>query len=227
MRARIIGASGLLRGARSARFRTACGAACLAAAVLALGGCAAVLVGGAATGAVMANDRRPPEVVLGDERVELTVGNRLAKASGDQAHVNVTSYNYTVLLTGEVPDAKSKEDAQKIASEVERVKGVVNELQVAGISSLAARGNDTYLTGRVKAAFVAAQKFSATHVKVVSEAGVVYLLGLVTRAEADTATDLARGIGGVQKVVRIFEYVQAPSSAQSAQSPQSSAPASR
>jgi osmotically-inducible protein OsmY len=227
MRARIIGASGLLRGARSARFRTACGAACLAAAVLALGGCAAVLVGGAATGAVMANDRRPTEVVLGDERVELTVGNRLAKASGDQAHVNVTSYNYTVLLTGEVPDAKSKEDAQKIASEVERVKGVVNELQVAGISSLAARGNDTYLTGRVKAAFVAAQKFSATHVKVVSEAGVVYLLGLVTRAEADTATDLARGIGGVQKVVRIFEYVQAPSSAQSAQSPQSSAPASR
>jgi osmotically-inducible protein OsmY len=181
--------------------------ACFAAASLLLSGCAAVVVGGATTGALVANDRRPTEVVLGDERVELTAGNRLAKALGDNAHVNITSYNYTVLLTGEVPDAKAKESAEKVASEVERVKGVVNELQVAGISSLAARGNDTYLTGRVKAAFVAAQKFSATHVKVVTEAGVVYLLGLVNRQEADEATELARGIGGVSKVVRVFEYL--------------------
>lgn len=184
-------------------------AACLGASVL-LSGCAALLVGGATTGAVVANDRRPGEVVLGDERVEITAGGRLAKAFGDTVHINITSYNYTVLLTGEVPDAAAKEQAGKIASEVERVKGVVNELQVAGMSSLAARGNDTYLTGRVKAAFVAAQKFSATHVKVVTEAGVVYLLGLVTRTEADEATELTRSIGGVQKVVRVFEYVVAP-----------------
>jgi osmotically-inducible protein OsmY len=182
--------------------------ACLiAASLVLLSGCAAVMVGGATTGALVANDRRPAEVVLGDERVELTAGNRLAKVLGDKSHVNITSYNYTILLTGEVPDAKAKEDAEKVASEVERVKGVVNELQVAGISSFAARGNDTYLTGRVKAAFVSAQKFSATHVKVVTEAGVVYLLGLVNRQEADEATELARGIGGVQKVVRVFEYL--------------------
>jgi osmotically-inducible protein OsmY len=172
-----------------------------------LSGCAALVVGGATTGAVVANDRRPSEVVLGDERVELTAGNRLAKAFGDKAHINVTSYNYTVLLTGEVPDEAAKAQAEKLTGEVERVKGVVNELKVAGISSLAARGNDTYLTGRVKAAFVAAQKFSATHVKVVSENSVVYLLGIVSKPEAEAATDIARGIGGVQKVVRVFEYL--------------------
>jgi osmotically-inducible protein OsmY len=181
--------------------------ACLAAGAMGLSGCVPLIVGGATTGAVVANDRRPTEVVLGDERVELTAGNRLAKAFGDRAHINVTSYNYTVLLTGEVPDENAKREAEKIASEVERVKGVVNELQVAGISSLAARGNDTYLTGRVKAAFVSGQKFSATHVKVVTEAGVVYLLGLVNKAEADAATEAARGIGGVSKVVRVFEYL--------------------
>jgi osmotically-inducible protein OsmY len=172
-----------------------------------LSGCAALVVGGATTGAVVANDRRPSEVVLGDERVELTAGNRLAKAFGDKAHINVTSYNYTVLLTGEVPDEAAKAQAEKLTAQVERVKGVVNELHVAGISSLAARGNDTYLTGRVKAAFVAAQKFSATHVKVVSENSVVYLLGIVSKPEAEAATDIARGIGGVQKVVRVFEYL--------------------
>lgn len=179
------------------------------ASTLFLSGCAALVVGGATTGAVVANDRRPTEVVLGDERVELTANTRLGKVFGDNVHINVTSFNYTVLLTGEVPDAAAKEQAGKVASEVERVKGVVNELQVAGISTLGARGNDTYLTGRVKAAFVTAQKFSATHVKVVTEAGVVYLMGLVTRAEADDATELSRSIGGVQKVVRVFEYLNA------------------
>lgn len=179
------------------------------ASTLLLSGCAALVVGGATTGAVVANDRRPTEVVLGDERVELTANTRLGKVFGDNVHINVTSFNYTVLLTGEVPDAAAKEQAGKVASEVERVKGVVNELQVAGISTLGARGNDTYLTGRVKAAFVTAQKFSATHVKVVTEAGVVYLMGLVTRAEADDATELSRSIGGVQKVVRVFEYLNA------------------
>jgi osmotically-inducible protein OsmY len=178
--------------------------------VLLLGGCVpALLVGGATGGALVANDRRPPEVVLGDERVELTANNRLGERFGDKVHVNVTSFNYSVLLTGEVPDARTREDAEKLVAGVERVKGVVNELQVAGMTSLASRGNDTYLTGRVKAAFVAAQKFSATHVKVVTENGVVYLLGLVTRKEADDATDIARTIAGVQKVVRVFEYLPA------------------
>ncbi len=181
------------------------------AALFLLAGCLEALVVGGATGAaVVANDRRAAEVVLGDERVELTASNRLSQAFGDRAHINVTSYNYTVLLTGEVPDEKAKQEAERIASQVERVKAVVNELQVAGVSSLASRGNDTYLTGRVKAAFVAAQKFSPNYVKVVTEAGVVYLMGLVSRGEADDATEIARSISGVRKVVRVFEYITAP-----------------
>ena len=181
---------------------------------LLLSGCfPALVVGGATTGAVVPNDRRPAEVVLGDERVELTAGNRLGQAMGERTHINITSFNYSVLLTGEVPDEKSRDEAEKITAQVERVKGVVNELQVAGISSLAARGNDTYLTGRVKTAFVSSQKFSATHVKVVTEAGIVYLLGLVSRQEADDATEITRGISGVRKVVRVFEYTAPAASA--------------
>ncbi len=183
----------------------------LAALTLTLCGCVpvvpAMVVGGATTGAIVANDRRPAEIVLGDERVEFTILNRLDKALGYKAHINITSFNYAVLLTGEVRDDKAKDEAEKIAAEVERVKGVVNELQVAADSSLGARSNDSYLTSRIKTAFVSGQKFSATHVKVVTEQGVVYLLGLVSRKEADDATEITRGIGGVQKVVRVFEYL--------------------
>ena len=184
-------------------------AAVVGAAVL-LGGCIeAALVGGAATGAYIGNDRRPAEVVLGDERVELTAINRLRQRLSETAHVNITSYNYTILLTGEVPDVKAKENAEKTVAQIERVKGVVNELQIGAPSSMQSHGNDTFLTGRVKAAFVGPQKFSPLNVKVVTEAGVVYLLGLVTRKEADDATEIARGIGGVRKVVRVFEYLPA------------------
>jgi len=186
-------------------------AAALAAAALTLGGCIeAALVGGAASGALMANDRRVAEVVLGDERVEATASNRISTRFGDKVHVNVTSFNYTVLLSGEVPDAKAKAEIERIASEVERVKAVVNELQVGAQSAFTARGNDTYLTGRVKAAMVGANKFNTNHVKVVTEAGVVFLMGLVTRKEGDDATEIARAIGGVQKVIRVFEYVTVP-----------------
>ena len=170
-----------------------------------LEGCVeAVIVGGAATGAFVAADRRQAEIVAGDERVGLTALSRV----GDRfAHLNVTSYNYNVLLTGEVPDAQTKAEIEKIVMRIPQVKGVVNELQVAGPSSLSSRGNDTYLTGRVKGAFVTENKFQANHVKVVTESAVVYLLGLVTRKEADDATAIARSTSGVKKVVRVFEYV--------------------
>ncbi len=194
------------------------GALCALAAAIVLSGCfGAVVAGGAATGvALVASDRRVPDVMLGDERIEQTASERLSQRFGDKAHVNVTSYDLNVLLTGEVPDEAAKGEAERIAAQVERVKGVVNELQIAGPSSFASRGNDTYLTGRVKAAFVAAQKFSPNHVKVVTEAGVVYLLGLVSHGEADDATEIARTIGGVRKVVRVFEYIApAPAAASS------------
>jgi len=189
-----------------------CGAA--AAALLSaflLQGCIEAMVVGGATGAFVAADRRQPEVVAGDERVGLTALARIGNRFGDNTHVNVTSYNYNVLLTGEVPDAKAKSEIERIVLQIPQAKGAVNELQVAGPATLTSRGNDTYLTGRVKGAFVTENKFQANHVKVVTESGVVYLLGLVTHKEADDATAIARSIGGVKKVVRIFEYLtQAP-----------------
>lgn len=181
-------------------------------AVFMLEGCVeAVVVGGAATGAFVAADRRQAEIVAGDERVALTALSRIGDRFGDKVHLNVTSYNYNVLLTGEVPDAKAKSEIEKIVLQIPQVKGAVNELQVAGPSTMTSRANDTYLTGRVKGAFVTENRFQANHVKVVTESAVVYLLGLVTRKEADDATAIARSTSGVKKVVRVFEYLmQAP-----------------
>jgi osmotically-inducible protein OsmY len=172
-----------------------------------LQGCFPVIAAGAGTAAMVAADRRQPEIMLGDERIELSASNRISEAVKDQAHVNVTAYNQTVLLTGEAISARIKGEVEKAVAQVPQVKSVVNELQIAGPSSFTARSNDTYLTGRIKAAFLTANKFSANDVKVVTEDGVVYLLGLVTRKEADDATEIARAIGGVKKVVRVFEYV--------------------
>ena len=170
----------------------------------------ALIVGGVATGVVLAADRRQAEVMFTDQRIEFAAGSRIGEALKGQGHVNVTSYNYTVLLTGEVPSAQAKADVEKIASEIPQVKTVVNELQIAGASSTASRSNDAYITIKVKGNFLGNAKVRPTDIKVVTEAGVVYLLGLVTREEADAATEVARGTGGVQKVVRVFEYVTPP-----------------
>lgn len=177
----------------------------------ALQACAeAVIVGGVAAGVLMAADRRQTEVMFSDQRIEFNAGSRINDALKGEGHINVTSYNYTVLLTGEVPTAQAKADAEKAALEVQNVKTVVNELQIAGTSSTASRSNDAYITSKVKSNFLGNEKFKPTDIKVVTEAGVVYLLGLVTRDEADAATEIARGTGGVQKVVRVFEYVVPP-----------------
>jgi len=169
-----------------------------------------LIVGGVTAGVVMAADRRQTEVMFTDQRIEFTAGSRVDDALKGQGHVNVTSYNYTVLLTGEVPTAQAKADAEKVVTDVPNVRTVVNELQIAGTSSAASRSNDSYITSKVKSNFLGNGKVKPTSVKVVTEASVVYLLGLVTREEADAATEVARGTGGVQKVVRVFEYV-APS----------------
>jgi len=177
----------------------------------ALQGCAeALIVGGVAAGVVMAADRRQAEVMFSDQRIEFNAGSRIDDALKGQGHVNVTSYNYTVLLTGEVPTAQAKADAEKAVTDVPNVKTVVNELQIAGTSSAASRSNDAYITSKVKSSFLGNAKFKPTDIKVVTEASVVYLLGLVTREEADAATEIARGTGGVQKVVRVFEYIIPP-----------------
>jgi osmotically-inducible protein OsmY len=197
---------------RSPRWlRCAVAGAALGASAALLQGCLPMVAAGVGTAAVVAADRRTTDAQLGDERIQLTAGSRLGDRFGDQQiHVNVTSYNYIVLLTGEAINDQVKTEAERITSEVPSVKGVVNELQVAGPSSLGSRSNDTYITGRVKAAFVASSKFDATAVKVVTEAAVVYLMGTVSQREADDSTEIARGIGGVRKVVRVFQYTGAP-----------------
>ncbi len=172
-----------------------------------ISGCAAIAIGGGvAAGAVVAQDRRTVGTLTEDEGIELKVASRVGEKHGD-AHLNVTSYNRNVLLTGEVTSEAAKADAERIARAVENVRSVFNELQVSGNTSLQARTNDAVLTSKVKARFVDAGKFSPLHVKVVTENGVVYLMGLVKRAEAAEATEVARTTGGVRKVVRVFEYL--------------------
>jgi len=171
-----------------------------------LPGCAAVVVGGAATGVAVAEDRRTVGTVTEDQGIELKAGDRISGKFKD-VHINVTSYNRRVLLTGEAPDVAAKGEIEKIAGAVENVRGVINEIAIAGNSSLTARSNDAFLTSKVKTRFVDAQKFSPFHVKVVTEAGVVYLLGLVKHKEADDAASIASTTSGVQKVVKVFEYL--------------------
>jgi osmotically-inducible protein OsmY len=170
-------------------------------------GCAALAIGGAAAagGYLVGEDRRPVNIMAEDQTIESRIGQRVG-SKHTQAHINATSYNKLVLLTGEAPSDAAKADIEAVARDVPGVKAIVNEIQIAGNASLPARANDSYVTSKVKGRFVDARRFNPLHVKVVTEAGVVYLLGLVTRMEADTATDLARTTSGVQKVVRVFEY---------------------
>lgn len=179
----------------------------LAALVPILSGCFGAAAVGVGAGALSFADRRMTEVQLTDEGIEIRAANRIAEKYGSNTHVNVTSYNRTVLLTGEVPDAAAKANIEKIVAAVPNVKALSNELQVAAASTLVARSNDTYITSKVKARFIDANRFAANHVKVVTEAGAVYLMGLVTQAEANAAVDIARTTGGVLKVVRVFEII--------------------
>jgi len=197
----------------------------LAALAPTLSGCFGVVAVGAGAGALMVADRRIAESYLADEGIEIRAGSRISEKHGSQAHVNVTSYNRMALLTGEVPDAAAKADIEKIVTGVPNVKSVTNELQIAPASSLGNRSNDTYITSKVKARFIDYNKFSANLVKVVTEAGGVYLLGLVTQKEADDAIDIARTTSGVQKVVRVFEIIGGDDARRVDQRPPEQAPA--
>lgn len=173
-----------------------------------LSACAPLLVGTAVVGGTLvATDRRTSGAQLEDEGIELRGTNRARDAIGDRGHVNITSYNRQVLLTGEVPTAQDKQLVEQVVSKVENVRGIVNELGVMGTSSLTQRSSDVLITGRVKAAFVDTKDLSANVFKVVTERGTTYLMGRVTQTEAARATEVTRSISGVQKVVRIFEYL--------------------
>jgi len=171
-----------------------------------LQGCGPLVLAGAGAAVVSFEDRRTTGSQVEDQSIELRTGNRIDDRYGDKAHVNVTSYNRTVLLTGEVTNDAARAEIEKLARGVPNVLGVSNDLQVAGKSSMGSRSNDTYLTSKVKTRFIDSGKFNAIHVKVVTEAGVVYLLGMVTEKEAEDAVEIARTSGGVRKVVKMFEY---------------------
>lgn len=172
----------------------------------ALQGCIPVAAVGVGAGVAAFNDRRTSGATIEDEGIELRAGNRISERWGDKVHINVTAYNRSVLLTGEAPDEATKAALEKLVGAVANVRSIVNEIAVAGISAYSARANDSYLTSKVKARFVDANRFNALQVKVVTENGVVHLLGIVTQAEANAATELARTTGGVRKVVKVFEY---------------------
>jgi osmotically-inducible protein OsmY len=183
------------------------GLACLAAAAAMLHGCGAVVIGAGTAAAYSSyEDRRSTGTQFEDEGIELRAMNRIDQRYGFKVHVNVTSYNRSVLVTGEVPDTQTREEVGKMVLTAGSVRAMANELEIAATSSLGARTNDSLITSNVKARFLTAKGFSANHIKVVTEAGVVFLMGVVTEAEASAAADVARTTDGVRKVVKVFEY---------------------
>ena len=175
--------------------------------VATLSACVPLVVGGAAMSAMVATDRRTSGAQLEDEGIELRGASRLRDTFGDQAHINITSYNRQVLLTGEVPTDAARQQAEQVISRVENVRTIVNELVVSGSTTLVQRSSDVLVTGKVKASLVDAKDLYAGAFKVVSERGTVFLMGRVTQREADRATAITRQIDGVQRVVRIFEVI--------------------
>lgn len=171
-------------------------------------GCAPVLIGaGIGAGVMMSEDRRTSGAILEDQTIELKAKNRIEEKYGEQVRVNVTSFNRFILLTGEAPSEEIRQDLAVLALEVSNVRNVQNEIIVAGHSSFATRSADSLTTSRVKGRLTQNENISANHVKVVTENSTTYLMGLVSRAEADAAAETAATTSGVQRVVKVFEYL--------------------
>lgn len=197
-----------------------------AAAATTLSACAPLIVGGAMVGgSMMVIDRRTSGAQVEDEGIELKAGNAVRELA-TLGHVSITSYNRQVLLTGEVPTEDDRQRVERAVRRVENVRSVANELAVAGNSSLSSRSNDLILTSKVKATFVDAKDLQAPAIKVVTERATVYLMGRVTEREATRASDLARSVSGVQRVVRVFEVISEAELANLQKATQPSEPAS-
>ena len=177
-------------------------------------GCIGALApGAAATGAVgvvATQDRRTPGTFIDDELIELKVASAIAEdvLLSDQTHVSATSFNGIVLLTGEAPGESLRTRITEIARGIDKVRGVQNEIALLAPSTLLARMGDALVTGKVKAALFRDKEISAGRVKVVTERGVVYLMGLLRQEEADRATEIVRRVAGVQRVVKVMEYIE-------------------
>jgi osmotically-inducible protein OsmY len=172
-----------------------------------LAACVPVVIGGAAAGGAMAADRRTSGIYVEDENIEIKAARKMETNLGEESHVNVTSYNRNVLLTGEVPSAELKAKAEALIKTIPNTRNVTNEIVIGPKSSLSDRTNDGFVTSKVKANFVADNLLQVNSVKVVTEQSVVYLLGIVNQREADIAVEIARTTDGVSKVVKLFEYM--------------------
>ena len=172
-----------------------------------LQGCFPVVAAGVGTGVMMAQDRRTSGAYVEDQAVEAKAFNLIGKQYKEGVHINVTSFNRNVLISGEVQTEEIRQDVGRLVAGIENVRNVSNELIVSGPSSLTSRGSDSLVTSNVKLRFMQDKRFNAEHVKVVTENGTVFLMGIVKRAEADAATEIASTTGGAQRVVRLFEYL--------------------
>ena len=181
--------------------------AALAVALTLISGCVPVLIAGAAGGAAMvATDRRSAGAQVDDESIELKIITQAGSEFGERIHLNVTSYNGIVLLTGEVPDQAALTSVGNLAKNTEKVRVVHNEMVVGPNSDFSARSNDTYITSKVKTRMLEANKFPPNVVKVVTERSVVYLMGIVSKEEGDAAAEIAATTAGVARVVKFFQY---------------------
>jgi osmotically-inducible protein OsmY len=176
-------------------------------AVTSLQGCVEMAVGSAVVGTLAATDRRTFGAQTEDKAILFKGETRVPRVVGNAGHVNVTSFNRKVLLTGEVRDEAMKAAVEREVANIEGVQSIVNDLEIAPVSSFSSRSNDSLITGKVKAAFVDAKDLYANSIKVVTENGTVYLMGRVTQREGQLASDVARGVNGVKKVVKVFEYI--------------------
>ena len=174
-----------------------------------LQGCALGIGAGAATGAAVAYDRRTTGTMVDDELIEFKVIDAIRKDQElwNQIHLNATSFNNVVLLTGEAPSEELRGRTGNLVADIPKVRTVHNEIAIAAPSSMLSRASDSWITGKVKTNMLTNDKESA-RIKVVTENGSVYLMGLVTRAEADVATEITRKVSGVQRVVKVFEYIE-------------------
>ena len=175
--------------------------------VISLQGCIEMAVGTAVVGTIAATDRRTFGAQTEDKAIALKGETRVANMVGSAGHVNINSFNRKVLLTGEVPDEATRIAVEREIADIAGVQSIVNDLVVAPPASYTSRSNDTLITGKVKASLVDARDISANSFKVVTERAVVYLMGRVTQREGTRAAEVARGVAGVQKVVKVFEYI--------------------
>jgi osmotically-inducible protein OsmY len=172
-----------------------------------LQGCFPVIAVGVGAGVMMAQDRRSKDAFIEDQQIETNAFESIEKQFNSVMHVNVTSYNRNVLISGEVLDESTRNEIGKVVSDIRSVRNVNNDLVVSNISSLASRSNDGLITSNVKLRFINDKRFNADHIKVVTENGTVYLMGIVKHAEGEAATDVASGTKGVQSIIIMFEYL--------------------